>query len=646
MLWLLAGAILLPLVAGVGLLVAGRRLSLVASHWTCLATACVVALCLLGLLPFAGQVPPVAITWLPGMGAMALHLGVTGLCVAAATAWAAVLVLLGTTSRETFCAPTSGAVMLIALAAAAVAYTAGHFLLRYVALEMVALVVALVPLIEVRGERGAGLTRLVYLLFRVADAGLLAAILILFAASGTFDIGPALEAGQGLDQGLLEWTVLGLVIAVWVKVGGWPFSLWARAGGRLGTRSRAWTYATVMPTLGIYLLYRVTPLIARAELARGAALWIGAGGAVVAVLLALAQTNPRVGIVFVCSAQGGLALLLAATGSKTTVWLSALVMTPLRLLLYLVADAWPSKQHKARAGLILLGGGALTAWSLLSTYWARAAGAPWPMLVWGEAAVGLLAVWTATVAWGYWMAPGEGEYTGRNWLRWGVPGILAVGLVVVGAAAGPVLHGLAHLAHGDLPADPALPSVLRYLATASAMWGVGVLVLVAWVLRWPLPWLRPFPGRRSEASHSLQSSLNGGEGEDRGQAGQLPDLEATLIRTAQTLRSTVEAGALERAISEVDRVVLGTAHVTRRVVEQRFLEDMLRRLAGGTARGARTMHRIIEQDGLEGLLRAIVRATFGVARIMQRWHSGKLRRNLLWIAICLALAVWLVWVGW
>jgi hypothetical protein len=247
---------------------------------------------------------------------------------------------------------------------------------------------------------------------------------------------------------------------------------------------------------------------------------------------------------------------------------------------------------------------------------------------------------------------GEPVLAWGSWLRWGVVGILSAGIIVAGAASGPLLYGLAHVAHAELPADPALPAVLRYLPTASAMWGVGVLAVAAWIMRWPLPWLMPSPyrGRRpsltaSQGSSASPSPSQGGEDEG-GRSAQLPDLEATLVRTAQTLRSTVEAGALERAISEVDRVVLGTAYLTHRAVEQRFLEDAIYRLARGTARGARSMYHIVEQQGLEGLLRAAVRATFGLARLVQGWHTGRLRRNLLWIAICLALAMWFVFAGW
>jgi hypothetical protein len=46
-----------------------------------------------------------------------------------------------------------------------------------------------------------------------------------------------------------------------------------------------------------------------------------------------------------------------------------------------------------------------------------------------------------------------------------------------------------------------------------------------------------------------------------------------------------------------------------------------------------------EQRGLEGLLRWTVRAVMAGSRWLQRRHTGRLRRNLIWVAASLVLAV-------
>jgi hypothetical protein len=42
---------------------------------------------------------------------------------------------------------------------------------------------------------------------------------------------------------------------------------------------------------------------------------------------------------------------------------------------------------------------------------------------------------------------------------------------------------------------------------------------------------------------------------------------------------------------------------------------------------------------LEGILRRAVSAALALGRRMQRWHTGRLRRNLLWVPVALALAI-------
>jgi len=360
---LLAGLVALPLLAGLFLIVAARRVPLIISRGVTLAVVSLVTLCALGLLSHLGSEPAVEIVWLPGMGPMTLGLGATGLYAALGTALAAVLVLLGTPPRKAEPPSLSGAVLLVTLGAANVAFLAQHFLLRYAALEIVALCVALSPLIELRNSHGTRLSRFVYLILRLGDAGLLVAIMILMDASGTLDITSALKAGQALDAKYLGWAVAGFVLAIWVKLGAWPFHLWAQVGQELAPSSHAWLYVTVMPNLGLYLLYRITPLLVLAGPLRGAVLWIGAGSAALAALVALTQLDTRAALAYLGAAQGGLVLFVAASGLEMAVWLSLLVVTLLRLLLYMALDTHVPR--RIAAGLLTLGGDSVDGFGLV-----------------------------------------------------------------------------------------------------------------------------------------------------------------------------------------------------------------------------------------------------------------------------------------
>ena len=625
-----------PLLASTLVAIASRHIHRSTAHRVTLAAIGLTGLLALALLFHPGDGSHITIEWLPGSGPMGVTTGTSSVYAVLVTTWAGFLALLGTASRSLEFRPLSGAVMLLALTSANVAFLADHFLARYVALEIVALCVALTPLIEVRDPASTRLAGNVYLLLRIGDAGLLAAILILKNASGTLGIDPALGSilssmerpGSELEAVRLGWMVAGFVLAVWVKLGGWPFHLWTQAGRRLSLASQAWLYSAVVPNLGAYLLYRVTPLLALAGPLQTAALWLGAGAAALATLIALTQTDVRAALVYVGAAQGGLALFTAAIGNKPAVWVGLLALTPLRLLLFLASDVLrnsngcpPSASatlHRVAACLFALGGLTLTAFDLLITWWAREAGAPLDALFIAEAAVALTAVWTARTAWLLSRPlPGTGEGTAVHWTQWMAVGLLGGSALACGLAFGPLLRYLIAASHMTLPTLPTFPALLRYAATAPALLAVLVLSLAAWRLQ-----------RRSK-----QEPLGAVEPTE-----EVYDLEEGLARAAQVLHSVIEVGIAEQIITLVVRTVVQGARAAW-AVEHRGLEGITSRSAQAVVNGAHTARRIVEQEGLEGVLRRAVRMITTLSRIFQRWHTGRLRRNLLWVPITLVLAV-------
>lgn len=124
------------------------------------------------------------------------------------------------------------------------------------------------------------------------------------------------------------------------------------------------------------------------------------------------------------------------------------------------------------------------------------------------------------------------------------------------------------------------------------------------------------------------------------------DLEEGLARAAQVLRAVVEVGIAERIVGLVVRAVVSGARVAW-TVEHKGLEEITSRSARAVVDGALVAHRVVEREGLEGLLQRAVCIVVALSRVLQRWHTGRLRRNLLWVPIALALAVLtLVVYGW
>lgn len=599
---LIAGVVGLPLLASGLVALALRRRPLAARIVTLTAIA-LTALCVAVLVFHTPDAPLTVPEWLPGAGPMGLIAGASGLYAALATTLGLLLVLLPTPAP-----PLASGVLLLALAGANGALLADHLLLRYVALEIVALCIFLAPLTEQpspavnpSGKRG-------YLLLRLGDAGLLGAILILWHTTGTLHIDPALEAGKALDPTQLGWAVAGLVLAVWVKLGGWPFHLWSQTGRRLSLASQAWLYATVVPNLGLYLLYRVTPLLAHTGAVQAIVLWIGAIGALLAALLALAQPGPRAAMVHVGAAQGGLMLIAAAAGVKSAMWLGLLALTPLRSLLFMAADAAQKVPRRVATALLVFGGVALLAFNLVTLWWARE-NIPGIALFIAQVAAALAGVCAVAA-----ISKSRSRLENRAyWSRWIVLGLLSTIILTGGLAFGPLVHFAADVTHTTLPATPTLQTLTTSLP---ALLVAVALAIILWQLR-----------RRSIPATISQRT-------DR----EAWDSEKGLTHIAETLRSAIEVTILERALTWTKQAVTNSARIVW-IVEHGILEGLVDRSVQAVTHGAGVAHRAIEQEGLEGILRRTVSAALALGRRLQQWHTGQLRRNLLWVPLALALAI-------
>ena len=632
-----------PLV-GASLLLFSWRVSARVARWVTLFALGLAALGTLILLPYAGYAPPVGIEWLPGTGPMGIALDATGLYAALVTTWSALLAALATRRSTAGNSSLSRALTLFALAGANVAFLSGHFLGRYVALEIVALSVALAPMVEMRGPAGNRLSTACYLVLRLGDAGLLAGILILWSAGNTLDIASALEAGKALDAARLGWTVAGFLLATWVKVGAWPLHVWQQASQQLALDTRSWLYAAVVPNLGMYLSYRVTPLLVLAGPLQAGTLWAGAGVATLAMVVALArragpgQSNQHSELVYLGAAQGGLALSFAASGAKSLVWLGLLVLTPLRLLLFLAADAAENTDSPARrriaASAFGLGGLALAAYALLAAGWVRAAGGQLGPGILMEMAALLTLLWTAQrtrsllstarhteaerdremplAGWSH-SQPGSHSPGSLHWPGWATIGVLAGGVLVGGLAWGPLTRYL------SLPTrstgerlTPTIPAVLAAAALSGGIWLYR---------RW-----KGQPDRRHHPSRPEPEQAAYG-------------LQEGLTQAAKALQGVVEVGVQERLLTWIVRAVVGSAQWTYRAMEERLLEGVQRHVVQAVASVGKFTYRTVEQKGLEGFLRQIPQAARALIGGLQQLATGKLRRNLVWVAIMLIVAI-------
>ncbi|MBN1246482.1 MAG: hypothetical protein JXC32_02435 [Anaerolineae bacterium] len=332
---LIAGTLILPLVGSLWLMVAkcilpeGRHAMITGPI-----IGGVAALCTVGLLWVGEQDVPLP-TWIPGAGPMSLHLGGLGGQIAALTTVMLFVSLLLMGDRDDEMTST---LLLAALSAANASFLAGHFLFRYLALEIVGLCIGLAPLLASKGD-GLEQAKGTYLLLRLGDVGLLGAILILGHASGTLTVGPALQVGARLSHPAATWIVGGLLLAIWVKTGLWPFHRWQSTASDLPPTTGAWLYGLVMPNLGLYLLYRTIPLLTTAPWLVGIGIFLAILGVATILIRSLLQQRGRVDSASVGTILSAVALLIAVYGKPLHLAAMVLITTPLRTIVWLAQVA-------------------------------------------------------------------------------------------------------------------------------------------------------------------------------------------------------------------------------------------------------------------------------------------------------------------
>ena len=186
-----------------------------------------------------------------------------------------------------------------------------------------------------------------------------------------------------------------------------------------------------------------------------------------------------------------------------------------------------------------------------------------------------------------------------HWRQWLAVGLLGVGTLVGGLTLGPLIHGLGAATHLALQELPTVSALTHFAASIPALLTVAILAVVVW-------WLQ----RRSRTGRLVST----------GPADEPYGVGEGLARAARVLHGVVEENILDR----------GTVLVARTVVN-----------------GAHLIHRTVEREGLEGVPLRTARTVLALSRWLQRRHTGRLRRNLLWVAASLALVMLVVMLrGW
>ncbi len=328
-LWLLVGV---PAVAGAALLLnwrAGRAAAVV----SVLTSAVVVVLSIV----VAVTRPAVGVAFMAGVD-FALRADALAATVVPAVAAVTLLVLLFAMGDIRAAQGRFHGLMLVFSAAALVTATAATLPTLLLAWEVMgAASYALIGFWWLEEYRvSAGLTA--FLTTRTADLGL-------YLAAGA-----ALAGGAGLSLAGLPATgggwrhvvAAGMLVAALGKAAQLPFSFWLSRAMEGPSPVSALLHSAAMVAMGGYLLLRVQPLLAVTGWAATAAVWAGAGTAVLLGAVAVAQRDLKQLLAASTAAQLGFVVMAAGLGTVSGGAAQLVAHAATKAGLFLAAGAWLS----------------------------------------------------------------------------------------------------------------------------------------------------------------------------------------------------------------------------------------------------------------------------------------------------------------
>ncbi|GGJ11042.1 NADH-quinone oxidoreductase subunit L [Alicyclobacillus cellulosilyticus] len=162
-----------------------------------------------------------------------------------------------------------------------------------------------------------------FIVTRIGDAGLFAGIIMLFLASGSFDVTTVLQAaanhqlhlGWISNDGLLVLTAILVFVGAVGKSAQFPLHVWLPDAMEGPTPVSALIHAATMVAAGVYLVARMYPLFAASQAALTTVAWIGGFTALLAALIALTQRDIKRVIAYSTISQLGYMMLGLGVGA-------------------------------------------------------------------------------------------------------------------------------------------------------------------------------------------------------------------------------------------------------------------------------------------------------------------------------------------
>ncbi|KAB7643755.1 NADH-quinone oxidoreductase subunit L [Polymorphobacter fuscus] len=389
------------------------------------------------------------------------------------------------------------ALMNLFLAAMLTMVLAGDSILYFLGWELMGMCSFFLIAYNIGSSRAIAAGRKAFIMSRIADALLLAGLLLLFIAAGSVRIEALIPAGLALppqQRTIIAAMLLGGALGKSAQL---PFHTWLPSAMAGPTPVSALLHSATMVAAGAYLMARFAPLLAEAP---GVMMAMAIGGAATALFgafTALFQNDVKRLLAFSSISQIGFMLLALGVGSPAAAMAHFVIHALFKSLLFLSAGDMAhsagddtsiaamrgaAKRRPLAFATFAAGAASLSGLPLVTAGWwskeeildAALASDPLGPLLWGAAL--LSAVLTATYAFRPVLAalqPGAVEaHPHPTGPATAVPLVLlAIGAITGGLLVGPIIHLLGGV-------HPEMPAFTMLIAAAAPLTGLAFSVAI------------------------------------------------------------------------------------------------------------------------------------------------------------------------
>ena len=176
---------------------------------------------------------------------------------------------------------------------------------------------------------------------RLGDAGFAIGIVVLWSAAGTFTFAELFaKAGSGaLGGAVLSLGVAGIYLGAMGKSAQFPFHIWLPDAMEGPTPVSALIHAATMVAAGVYLMVRISPLLAHTPHVATAVYAIGVATAFLAASMALVESDIKRILAFSTVSQLGFMMAACGAGGAQAAYFHLVTHAFFKALLFLAAGS-------------------------------------------------------------------------------------------------------------------------------------------------------------------------------------------------------------------------------------------------------------------------------------------------------------------